>query len=512
MLRLRVLFILLFIGVFAGNAQDIWAPDPPVLDSVSVDVSNVNGDVIIGWEPSDSADVEGYYIYTDSTVGGSVIWVIKDTVWGRLNTLYIDDNSSAGYFSVGYRIAAFDYSKNVSLMTDPHFTIYAFPYLEDQDCGKRVRLAWQHYVGWTSIEKYKVYRKADYDNNFVYVGEVPGSKREFIDTDLQDGVNYCYYVRAVSDTGTTAASNRPCILVDIPNVPEFIEIAAVSTIEKNKISITVLADETTDGTNYIVLYRKRAGEDDTKYKQVAKTTLKSGVREYNLTDNTADNVNYIYKAAVINPCGTKVLESEEAGNIVITLDFVDDLQFFLQWNSYVWWNGGVDSTVLYRQMDEYDPEPVKKEDISFNDFFDDLTTYDFRTRFYEGNFCYYAEFKQKEQSEHADKVYYSRSNKVCVTEFSRVFMPNAFVPYWVNDTVNSIFKPSALFIKKEGYYFAVYDRWGNRIFETSDPNRGWDGTLPSGKKANGGYYIYYLIYTDNNDEIHKRSGRFIAIE
>jgi hypothetical protein len=437
---------------------------------------------------------------------------LKDTVWGRLNTLYIDNNSSAGYYSVGYRIAAFDYSKNTSLMTDPHFTIYAFPYLEDQDCGKRVRLAWQHYVGWNAIQKYIVYRKADYENNFVQVGEVEGSKREFIDTDLQDGVNYCYYVKAISDAGVTSSSNRPCILVDIPNVPTFIEIATVSVIGKNKIEVTVLADETTDGSNKIILYRKRMGEDDSKYKQVAKVQLKNGKKEYKIVDNTADNIRYIYKAAVINACGTKVLESEEAGNVVITLKFIDDLQFFLEWNTYVWWNGDVDSAYLYRQMDEYAPELIKEEDVSFNDFYDDLTTYDFRTRFYEGNFSYYVKFKQKEQSPNADKIYYSVSNKVSITEFSRVFLPNAFVPYWVNDTVNSIFKPSALFIKKEGYYFAVYDRWGNRIFETSDPNRGWDGTLPSGKRANAGYYIYYLIYTDNNDEIHKRSGRFIAIE
>jgi hypothetical protein len=77
MLRLILVIILLFSNSIFLSGQDIWPPDAPVLDSVSVDISNVNGDVFVGWEPSDSSDVEGYYIYTDSTVGGSIIWVLK---------------------------------------------------------------------------------------------------------------------------------------------------------------------------------------------------------------------------------------------------------------------------------------------------------------------------------------------------------------------------------------------------------------------------------------------------
>ena len=125
-LLLNIIFVIL--SFVAVSQQDVWAPDPPVLDSISVDVDNTYGNVYVGWEPSDSLDVKGYYIYTDSNVAGNVIWTLKDTVWGRLSTLYIDYKSSANFHSVGYRIAAFDSSNNVSVMTEPHYTIYAFPY------------------------------------------------------------------------------------------------------------------------------------------------------------------------------------------------------------------------------------------------------------------------------------------------------------------------------------------------------------------------------------------------
>ena len=512
MLKRKIIFLSIFLKIFFSVAQDIWSPDSPVLDSVSVDISNINGDVYIGWQASDSADVAGYYIYTDSSIGSNIIWLLKDTVLGQNNTLYIDNNSLASYQSVGYRVAAFDNSNNISLMTEPHFTIYVFPYLEDQNCTKIVRLVWQYYIGWQEVVRYEIYRKKDTEQNFTYIGDVPGNIREYVDENLQDNTNYCYYVKAISSDGFSSSSNRPCILVDIPNLPEYVEIANVSTIEENKIQITVLADETTDGSNSLLLYRKKVGEDDSNYKQIAKTTLKNGVKEYNFIDNSADNINYIYKVAVINLCGNTILESEEAGNIVIKLSLIDNLKYFLEWNAYSWWEGGIDSTFLYRQIDNYRVEVIKEEDIIFNDYFDNLTQYNFRSKFYEGNFCYYVRFKQKEQSPDSEKIYYSQSNKICFTEFSRVFLPNAFFPYWAKDSINSIFKPSALFIKKQGYYFAIYDRWGNRIFETTNPQRGWDGSLPNGEKAPMGYYTYYLIYVDNKNEIHKRSGKFIAIE
>jgi gliding motility-associated-like protein len=502
----------LFVWFGAKAQQDIWAPDPPVLDSVSVDVSTINGNVFIGWKPSDSLDVKGYYIYTDSNAAGTTIWTLKDTVFGRLNTSYYDNNASAGYYSVGYRIAAFDSSNNVSLMTDPHYTIYAFPYEVDENCMVKIRLSWQQYIGWNNVLYYVIYRMSNDDGNFVIVDTVPGSATEYLDGDLQDGVNYCYYVRAVSNDGKTSSSNRPCFMVDVPNMPSYIDLANVSTIAENRIQLTILADPNTNGSNKINIYRKKFSESDNKYVKVKTITLEAGKGEYHVVDNANDKVLYRYKASVVNACGGEILTSNEASNVVISMETQDDLQFYLQWNAYNDWQGGIDSTYLFRQMDDYQPQVVKTEDFLFNDFFDDLSTYDFRGKFYEGNFCYYVEFKQKQPNQYSGEKYTSKSNKVCFREFSRVFMPNAFVPSLAIDTVNSIFKPSSLFIKKAGYYFAIYDRWGNLLFETHDPTKGWNGRDDYDNLYPSDYYFYLLIYTDNNGEVHKKSGRFVAID
>ena len=52
---------------------------------------------------------------------------------------------------------------------------------------------------------------------------------------------------------------------------------------------------------------------------------------------------------------------------------------------------------------------------------------------------------------------------------SRVNMPNVFTPNGdqINDTYKPVFDKMTTF---ETYLFTIYDRWGQKVFETSDPN------------------------------------------
>jgi gliding motility-associated-like protein len=51
-------------------------------------------------------------------------------------------------------------------------------------------------------------------------------------------------------------------------------------------------------------------------------------------------------------------------------------------------------------------------------------------------------------------------------------LPKAFTPN--GDGINDVLKPVLLGIK-QFVCFKVYNRWGNLIFETTDPNTAWDG-------------------------------------
>jgi gliding motility-associated-like protein len=72
----------------------------------------------------------------------------------------------------------------------------------------------------------------------------------------------------------------------------------------------------------------------------------------------------------------------------------------------------------------------------------------------------------------------------CAT--SNIYIPDAFSPN--NDGKNDV-----LYVRGNdvtNLYFAVYDRWGQRMFETRDISKGWDGSY-NGKKLEPAVFGYY---------------------
>ncbi len=81
-----------------------------------------------------------------------------------------------------------------------------------------------------------------------------------------------------------------------------------------------------------------------------------------------------------------------------------------------------------------------------------------------------------------------------------VFVPDAFSPN--GDGQNDI-----LFVRAKCAVtmdFTVYDRWGNKVFESTNPNVGWDGKY-DGKPMNTGTYVYYVnvLTSDNKNFVQK---------
>jgi gliding motility-associated-like protein len=60
---------------------------------------------------------------------------------------------------------------------------------------------------------------------------------------------------------------------------------------------------------------------------------------------------------------------------------------------------------------------------------------------------------------------------VTVGEDFGIFIPNAFTPN--GDGVNDVFQPKGFGIVK--YEMQIFDRWGEKIFETTEFEKGWDG-------------------------------------
>ena len=78
------------------------------------------------------------------------------------------------------------------------------------------------------------------------------------------------------------------------------------------------------------------------------------------------------------------------------------------------------------------------------------------------------------------------SSLVVTVSEAELGFPNAFTPN--GDGANDLFLPA--FRSLRTYNLTIFNRWGRRVFETSDPKEGWDGKI-NGREASAGTYYFY---------------------
>jgi len=87
-----------------------------------------------------------------------------------------------------------------------------------------------------------------------------------------------------------------------------------------------------------------------------------------------------------------------------------------------------------------------------------------------------------------------------------VYMPNAFSPN--GDGTNDMLNVSGNCIQTMD--LVIYDRWGNKVFETTNPKTGWDGTF-KGKAMNSGTYVFSLQYSDLSNNSATKKGNVTLV-
>ncbi len=98
-------------------------------------------------------------------------------------------------------------------------------------------------------------------------------------------------------------------------------------------------------------------------------------------------------------------------------------------------------------------------------------------------------------------VYYYNNDE------NSIFIPNSFSPN--DDGLNDCYRIRHQANFKE-YYFTIYNRWGERVFETNSANECWDGKFKNGL-AEIGTYFYYLKAETNCGKVF-RKGDIILIK
>ncbi|MGI8892513.1 MAG: gliding motility-associated C-terminal domain-containing protein, partial [Bacteroidia bacterium] len=177
----------------------------------------------------------------------------------------------------------------------------------------------------------------------------------------------------------------------------------------------------------------------------------------------------------IDSCGNDRTISNSAITILLEAVKNDLFSSLLKWNEYVEWPTGVKNYIVTREGEEIN----SLQNNAYVDYYEDAFHL-------PSPFCYRITALENSGNPFNFKDY-SNSNIVCIEIEGNIYIPNAFTP----SGLNPVFKPVNSFLPHDSYSFAIYNRWGERVFFTTDPQSGWDGTY-KGEKSPAGIYIYNI--------------------
>jgi hypothetical protein len=454
--------------------------------------------VDVSWNVNPSLDTYGYIIY--KLVLG--FWTPYDTVWGRLNNFYTDIGHAADVAPETYRIAAFDSCETspgvyqTSALSNPHTTIFAS--VEYKICDQSNLITWTPYLGWTDgIDHYEVLASVG-GSPFEVIGTVASAAYSYLHTGLYYDATYTYFVRAVSFTGGYLSySNRLTQFTERPSQPAFHYLSSASHTLSNEIEVKLY----TDGTAAVLTYDIEKLEPYSNDFENIYSWTYSGVDYYEYLDAAVSPElgAYTYRINLVDTCGKISEVTNEATTVFLTVSASEvEMLNTLSWTAYEGFDGDVIRYDIYRGVNGvFSSTPVTSTVPGIRSYVDDVTDY-FES---EGQFCYRVEAIEGTNSYGFAATAFS--NTACATLEPVVYIPNTFM---ING-VNEVFLPVVNLYDYASYDFTIFDRWGERVFYTRDPNEGWDGhNHILGGLHQEGTYIYMLKIQDRLGQEYEYRG------
>ena len=97
----------------------------------------------------------------------------------------------------------------------------------------------------------------------------------------------------------------------------------------------------------------------------------------------------------------------------------------------------------------------------------------------------------------------SISIEIYVEPQTTLYVPNAFTPN--GDGRNEVFRPIVFDVTD--YTLEIYNRWGERIFETNNRKAGWNGRI-NNQNAPDGVYVWRIKYRNHKSIFEEHHGHF----
>lgn len=489
--------------VSSDRFKDIFPPAQMNIVGISVDTTSANQNIVIRGDVTSALDFKQYEFYVTNPnrlIGTSTI---------RTVPMFVDNVNSGSASQFTYTVVAQDSCLNKSPLSNPLSNIYLQQSLDK--CNATINLSWNDISAWYGgLKEYRVMRASG--TSWNQIGTVAAGATTFADNNgLVDGTTYSYAIWAVNNTDTTLIvnSNQVSVVADIVRPASDLYLRSVSVNLNTQFPEVTWIIDTLAEVKSFNIERNQSGSW-VVVGNVSATTISKTFDKYNqyvYTDNSAEvsTTSYRYRVKPVDLCDRTPQVTNEGLNILLTGRGLSDFTNNLSWNEYLQWDATVGGYNVLRSIPIVSASYNQASTLASTarTYTDNVFLLDDN----DGNFCYVIQAYEKGTNKYG-LTDTAMSNKLCVSQDPRLYVPNVVVPYGINN----IFQPKGTYINKtDGYRMAVYNRWGEMVFETTDFNKGWDG-MNKGQMVIPGQYVYVINFKDAAGRVLSRKGMVQVVD
>ena len=492
-----ILILAYLLFVLSANTQN--KEEKIEMDSVSVDIAT-NSQTFISWKVNDTSGITRVIIYKyNNTTFNSIRF---DSVPISINHYTVNvDSLSPSEQSRSFRIASND-STGPAPFSDVHSTIF----LEEKfdSCNASVELSWNSYNNWSGgVKRYKVYSILNEDTTLE--GQILNGSLKFTISNLIADTTYSFFIRVISNRGSSSTSNRVDLITEMPVPPSVLEGNYVSVIQDSEMEVSFKTDPSADLKSYKLLRSDYYTQAYDTLIVLDNSYVSDSIIKYSDQVDYIDQKYYYYLIAT-NTCNIDIKQSDTISNILLSgidTSYSDNGKMVI--TNIISWKPSVpnvnESYTIYRMTKGVAAEIIESS-FSSNTYTDNVSAFTLNSS--DGKFCYYIVAKRN----NSDFSFVSNTN--CEVQPPIVYLPNVFTPN--GDGKNDTFSPVISFASDYNYLLVIYDRWGEKLFECHPDNskscdgpKSWDGTS-NGKKVKPGIYVYYLNYSNADKRLIEKTG------
>ena len=458
-------------GMQTKRSSDTLDNQPPSLNPVLVVSVVDNKSVDIRWRRNASPEVTGYIIYKLTNSGLVPIANVpnRDTVH------YVDATATPSVKIETYQVLAVDACGNTSLFDQNHNTVLLKA--TQSKCDQSISLKWNIYKNAaTALAKHEIW-VGENGRNPSLVASVGAADTAYTLRNVTDKIRYNIFVRAVqSVSNISSRSSDTTILADIIQPVSVLLLKNASVTEKKQIEILWRWNRNAKMDSVRIL----RGDKDSGYVEIFKFKAPTILDDEAFFVDTAANPSlhsYFYRIETTDQCGVKRL-SNFAMTPFLKGEGAAQRRNLLYWNRLQVPVGQATGYQVYRIINGVTTAVGLPTDTSVFDFPDVVGTDEPLVCYKVGaNFRYNLPDGSEEEGT-------SFSNTVCIDQFSTIWVPNAFAP----SGKNVEFRPVFTYVETiQTYKMEIFDRWGSKLFESTDPILGWDGRRGSQPMPQGTY-------------------------